>query len=227
MACSDGTTINNSTKLKDLEQSLKRLQRKLSRRVNGSKSRNETRLEIQKLHLRISNSRKDTLHKATSLLTKTKLEGTIVLEDLNVSGMLKNHKLSKAISNVGLFEFRRQIEYKSKWYGKTVRYANRFFPSSKLCSSCGSLKEDLKLSDRTYKCDCGNEIDRDLNAAINIRDCKNTVSSTGINAGVSDKQRLKRVERFIAPQGAGCFTMKPEINNGSSKNQEIDRNRIV
>ncbi len=189
MVCSDGTTVNNSTKLKELESSLKRQQRKLSRQVKGSKSRNKTKLKIQKLHFRISNSRKDILHKATSLLVKTKPEGIIVLEDLNVKGMMKNHKLAKAISNVGLYEFSRQIEYKSSWYGKEVVVADRFFPSSKTCNGCQFVVDDLSLSIREWDCpNCHKYNDRDLNAALNIRDKGiKDLSGSGIESDLKQK----------------------------------------
>lgn len=183
---SDGDFFESPKKLKEKEKSLKRLQRKLSRQKKGSKSREKTKARIAKKHFKISNHRKDILHKATSNLAKTKPNKTIVIEDLNVSGMIKNHKLAKAISNIGFFEFKRQLAYKSLWYGKELIIADRFYPSSKLCCSCGSKKDDLKLSDRTYKCNsCDNVIDRDLNAAINLK--KYTARYAEINAGGDDK----------------------------------------
>ena len=102
-------------------------------------------------------------------LVKTKPE-YIVIEDLNISGMIKNRHLSKAIAQQKLYEFRRQLEYKCSWYGVKLIIADRFYPSSKLCSCCGHIKKDLKLSDRVYKCECGNLIDRDLQASINLRE---------------------------------------------------------
>lgn len=183
---SDGEIFESSRKLKNKEKQLKRLQRKLSRQQKASNSRNKTRERIAKVHFNISNHRKDILHKLTSCLTKIKSNETIVIEDLNVSGMLKNHKLAKAISNIGFYEFRRQLEYKCAWYGKKLVVADRFYASSKLCSCCGNKKDELTLSDRTYHCDvCGNEIDRDFNAAKNLE--QYTVSYTGINAGGDDK----------------------------------------
>jgi putative transposase len=183
---SDGEFFSPSKKLKHKEKSLKRLQRKLSRQKKGSKSRDKTKNKIAKKHFKISNHRKDILHKATSYLVKTKLSKTIVIEDLNVSGMIKNHKLAKAISNIGFYEFRRQLEYKCSWYGKELIIADRFYPSSKLCSFCGCKKEDLKLADRIYSCNnCKGLIDRDLNAAINLK--KYTARYAGINAGGDDK----------------------------------------
>ena len=114
----------------------------------------------------LANSRKDFLHKLTTKLVSE--NDVICVEDLNVSGMLKNRKLSKAVSDVGIFELNRQIEYKAQWYGKEVVKISRWFPSTKTCSSCGTVKP-MKLSDRTYECGCGLVMDRDLNAAINIK----------------------------------------------------------
>jgi putative transposase len=106
-----------------------------------------------------------------------------VLEDLNVSGMLKNHKLAGAISDASFGEIRRQLEYKTSWYGGEIIDVDRFFPSSKLCSVCGVIKEDLTLGDRIYQCECGNVIDRDLNAAINLEHYGlNTLGLRGIQA---------------------------------------------
>lgn len=188
---SDGEIFESPRKLKSKEEQLKRLQRKFSRQQKGSNSRNKTKERMAKVHFNISNHRKDILHKATSCLVKTKSNKTIVIEDLNVSGMLKNHKLAKAISNIGFHEFRRQLEYKCAWYGKELVIADRFYASSKLCSCCGNKKDELTLKDRTYYCNvCGNEIDRDLNAAINLE--QYTVRYTGINAGGDDKIHVEQ-----------------------------------
>ena len=114
------------------------------------------------------NKVKDYLHKVTSEIVKRE-PSFICIEDLNVSGMMKNKHLSKAIQQQEFYEFRRQIEYKSAWNNIPVIIADRFFPSSKLCSCCGSIKKDLKLSERIYKCECGNVIDRDFQAALNLK----------------------------------------------------------
>ena len=125
----------------------------------------------------------------------------IVLEDLNISGMVKNHKLARAISDVGMGEFSRQIEYKAKWQGIEVIYVDKWFPSSKTCSHCGNVKEKLTLAERVYTCDvCGFTLDRDLNAAINL---KNTVGITGINDCGDDK-----VQDVICPVVV-CEAVKP------------------
>ena len=121
-----------------------------------------------KLNHILTNIRHDHLHKTTSEIIKRE-PSFICIEDLNVSGMMKNKHLSKAVQQQGFYEFRRQIEYKSAWNNIPVIIADRFFPSSKLCSCCGSIKKDLKLSDRIYKCECGNVIDRDFQAALNLK----------------------------------------------------------
>ena len=180
---SDGRVFENPKALRNNLKKLARLQRKLSRQTVGSNNKKKTKTKISRLHYRISNIRKDNLHKVTSAIVKAKTKPeTIVIEGLNVSGMMKNRKLSQAISDVGFFEFRRQIEYKSKWSGIKVHVAPMFFPSSRLCNVCGTKNEDLKLSDRVWVCEnCETKLDRDLNAAINLADLaiKTTVSPTG------------------------------------------------
>jgi putative transposase len=147
---------------------LKILQRKLSKKQKGSQNRKKAVLKVAKLHYKISCIRKDTTHKLTTYLSKNHTE--CVIEDLCVRGMSKNHKLASAILDGGFSEFRRQLEYKCQWYGSILTIVDRFYPSSKTCSNCGNIKKELKLSERTYVCEnCGLVIDRDLNAAINLR----------------------------------------------------------
>ena len=124
--------------------------------------------ELLKIVKRLTNIRRNHLHQTTSEIIKRK-PSFICLEDLNVSGMMKNKHLSKAVQQQGLYEFRRQIEYKSELNNIPAIIADRFFPSSKLCSCCGEIKKDLRLSDRIYKCDCGNIIDRDYQASLNLK----------------------------------------------------------
>lgn len=165
--CSDGTFFENPKALKNNLKRLNRLQRSVSRKVKGSKNRKKAIEKLAKKYYKVSNVRKNALHQATSVLAKN--YGTIVIEDLNVKGMVKNHKLAQAISDVGFGEFKRQLDYKSKWYGSEVIVADRFFPSSKICSCCGNKKDKLKLSERIYECyACGSKIDRDLNASKNL-----------------------------------------------------------
>jgi len=147
---------------------LKRLQRSLARRKKDSHNRAKLKLKIAQVHAKIVNLRQDSLHKLTTFLTNH--FAGIVIEDLNVKGMLKNRKLSRAIADLGFYEFRRQLEYKTQLKGNYLLIADRWFPSSKICSSCGNRKEKLKLSERVYHCEaCGHKQDRDLNAAQNLK----------------------------------------------------------
>ena len=149
------------------EKRLSRLQWLNRNKVIGSQNWKKAQLKIAKLHAKIANIRQDTLHKITTYLAKN--HSQIVIEDLNVSGMLKNGKLAKAIADMGFYEFRRQLEYKCQLYGSELMIADRWFPSSKTCSSCGNHNSDLILSDRIYNCNsCGVSLDRDWNAAINL-----------------------------------------------------------
>ena len=145
---------------------LKRLSRQHSRKVKGSRNRKKSAMRLARLHRRIKNIRKGFLHKVTSyIVSKAK---TVVIEDLNVKGMLANRHLSRAISDIGFWEFRRQMEYKTEMNEVALIVANRWFPSTKLCRKCGTLN-DLSLDERIYRCDCGHVEDRDLNAARNLR----------------------------------------------------------
>lgn len=175
--CSNGECFDNPRHLKKKEKLLRIRQKSLSRKQKGSNNRKKAAKKVAKVHFDIANARKDYLHKITSKIIDE--NQVIVLENLNLSGMVKNHKLAKAISDVGMGEFRRQLEYKAEWYGRKIIIVDRYFPSSKLCSCCGQIKKELKLSERTYKCDCGLEIDRDLNAARNLA---NTARLAGIKA---------------------------------------------
>ena len=160
---SDGVRIPNPKHFKKAARRLRLSQRKVSRRQKGSANREKARRKVEKLHYKISCCRKDTLHKATTLIARS--AQTVVIEDLNVKGMVKNHNLAKAISDCGFFEFRRQLEYKVK----DLIVADRFFPSSKLCHKCGVKKTELTLSQRSWTCTCGATHDRDLNAALNLK----------------------------------------------------------
>ena len=178
--CSNGNTyknINKTNKVKKIEKRKRRLQRSISRRYNMNKKgvRYEKtsniikrEKELLKVIKRLTNIRRNHLHQTTSEIVKRK-PSFICIEDLNVRGMMKNKHLSKSIQQQGFYEFRRQIEYKSAWNNIPVIIADRFFPSSKLCSCCGEIKKDLKLSDRIYRCDCGNIIDRDYQASLNLK----------------------------------------------------------
>lgn len=163
---SDGVYYENPKALYKAEKRLKRLDRWLSRKERGSNNYKKAKTLRAKAYEKVMRIRKHVLHEITTELARSK--STVVIEDLNVSGMMQNHHLARAISDVSFFEFRRQLEYKCSWYGSELVVIDRWYPSSKTCSRCGAIQE-LTLSDRIYKCDCGLEMDRDLNAAINIR----------------------------------------------------------
>lgn len=178
--CSDRNTyknINKTQRVKKLEKRKRRLQRCISRRYEKNKKGAsycktsniiKGEKELLKVAKRLTNIRLNHIHQATSEIIKRK-PSFICIEDLNVSGMMKNKHLSKAVQQQGFYEFRRQIEYKSELNNIRLIMADRLFPSSKLCSCCGNIKKDLKLSDRIYKCECGNVIDRDFQASLNLK----------------------------------------------------------
>ena len=164
---SDGTYFENPRALIKAQAKLKRLQRVVSRRQKGSANHQKAVRQLAKAHARVANIRKNALHQVTTWLARTK--SAIALEDLNVSGMMKNHHLAQSIADVGLHEFRRQLQYKGPWYGCEIFLADRFYPSSKQCSQCGTVKGSLGLGQRRYHCEnCGLVIDRDWNAAKNL-----------------------------------------------------------
>ena len=218
--CSDGHTygnINRTDKVKRLEKSKRRKQRQIARKYeknkdgnNYVKTKNIEKAELQLLRLnhKLTNIRNDYLHKITTDIVKRE-PSFIVIEDLNVTGMLKNEHLSKSVQQQNFYRFRELLTYKAERAGIKLILADRFYPSSKLCSNCGSVKQDLKLSDRTFKCNsCGLLIDRDLNLHLNL--CRyGTVSSTGINVcGVPHQTGVA-----TAKQG----TMKQKANRNLSK----------
>lgn len=195
--CSDGVVypnINNTKEVKRLKKKLKREKRKLSRMLEANikeyktvdkkrypvwlkplrecKNYQKQKQVVRLIYRRLSNIRNNYLHQTTTEIVKTK-PSQIVMETLNIQGMMKNKHLAEKIAEQKLFEFKRQIKYKSELRGIKVTEVDQWFPSSKLCSRCGSLKKDLKLSDRIYKCNtCGYEIDRDFNASINLANYK-------------------------------------------------------
>ena len=178
--CSDENTyknINKTQRVKKLEKRKRRLQRSVSRKYNKNKKGGnycktsniiKREKELLKIIKHLTNIRHNYLHQTTSEIIKRK-PSFICIENLNVSGMMKNRHLSKAVQEQKFYEFRRQIEYKAKWNNISVIIADRFFPSSKMCSCCGNIKKDLKLSDRIYKCECGNIINRDFQASLNLK----------------------------------------------------------
>jgi len=210
---SDGTCFENPKAYQKHLKRLKFLQRRVSRKKKGSNSIKKAILKLGRLHRKIKNVRKDAINKMTTSVVKTKPK-LIVIEELKVKNIMKNHKLAGSIADASFGEIKRQFEYKSLWNGINLIKAPTFYASSKFCSVCGKKHKELKLSDRTWTCDsCQTEHDRDLNAAMNLKYCglwlldkhlvnPNTVSSTGINA--SGDERLQ----FLTEQ---CSSVKLEF----------------
>jgi putative transposase len=206
----DGTMEPNPRHLKQRLRKIKRCQRTVSRRRKGSHNRRKACQQLARLHRRVANQRANTLHQFTSRLVKTK--SVVVIEDLNVAGMLKNHRLAQAIANVGFGEFRGQLTYKAGRYSCRVIVVSRWEPSSKTCSSCGWYDATLDLADRTFRCrnpqvPCGLVLDRDLNAALNLA---KLAGSSSDNANACGEESA----------GRGCealvelASMKQEPNTG-------------
>jgi putative transposase len=179
---SNGERLPNPKFLQSKERRLKICQRRLSRKVKGSNNRSKARLDLVKIHAKVADTRKDYLHKFTTKVIRE--NQAIFVEGLSVVNMLKNHCLAKAIANAAWGEMFRQLEYKAEWYGKTYHELDRFFPSSKLCSTCGHLLINLPLSVREWDCpNCSTHHDRDDNAAINIKKAGEYLLSTRSDAG--------------------------------------------
>jgi len=187
---SNGEQYENQGLLRSELRKLKRLNRELSRRQEGSGRWKRTKAKLAKFHRRIANRRLDYQHKMTTEIAST--YQVIGVEDLNVAGMLRNHRLALSISDAGFGEIRRQLSYKSEWYGGELVEIDRFFPSSRLCRHCGCINSELKLSDREWVCGCGAVLDRDLNAAINIE----TEALRIIEAEVGSRTLKTRAERM-------------------------------
>ena len=164
----DGTTFANPKALDKHLKKLQRLSKAHSRKKNGSRNKRKSAAKLARLHRRIANIRADALHKLTTYLART--YDIIGIEDLNVSGMMQNAYLARSVSDVGMYEFRRQLEYKAELYGTKIVVADRFYASSKTCSACGTKNDELRLNDRAWTCACGTHHDRDANAAANLRD---------------------------------------------------------
>ena len=166
---SDGEVFDNLHFKKSESKKLIRIQKQLSHKQNGSNNRNKARIKLAKAYKRITDKKQYYLHQVSNYLIDE--NQVICMEDLNVSGMLKNHKLAGSIQELNFGEFRRMLEYKANWYGRELIFVDRFYPSSKTCNHCGYVNKKLKLSDRQWVCpDCGEIIERDYNAALNIRD---------------------------------------------------------
>jgi IS605 OrfB family transposase len=204
---STGQTVANPRALEGSLRKQRRLNRELARRKPGSKHRNRTRRRLGRVHGRTVNVRRDALHKLTTALATE--HGTVVVERLNVVGMVRNRRLARAIADSGLGELCRQLAYKSTWYGCRLVVADRFYPSSKTCSGCGWVKAKLTLAERTFSCEaCGLRMDRDLNAARNLAKLVQSVAQSGWetpNARGADQK----------PQPAGQVAVKREAGTGS------------
>ena len=205
---SDGTVIPNPHSLKTGERQLRRAQKALSRKTKGSKRRAKARERVARLHAHVANRRHDALNKLTTMLSRTYSD--ISIEDLNVAGMVKNHHLAKAVQDASFYELRHQLEYKTAKTGARLHVIDRWYPSSKTCSNCGSVKAKLSLTERTYKCEhCGLVIDRDLNAAINIMVAGSAPETLNAHGGT-----VRRGNHH------GCATLVPvkcEPSSGASR----------
>jgi len=185
---STGETFKGAKSYRFLEKKLSRLQWLNRHKQKSSVNYKKAQLKIAKLHKRIADIRKDTLHKITTYLAKN--HSVIVIEDLNVSGMLANRKLAKVIQDMGFYEFRRQLEYKCEMYQSQLIIVDRFYPSSKTCSSCGVVKDQLPLNERIFNCsECNFTIDRDLNASINLSRYTTASSVVDKSVGLSKRRR--------------------------------------
>jgi putative transposase len=199
---SDGTVFTNPRPLSRLERKKKRIRRSVSRKVKGSENRAKIMMRLARFEVRIADIRRDSQHKATTMLARTK--SVIGVESLNVVGLLKNHHLAKHLADAGIGEFLRQLEYKAKWNGGMIVEADPFFPSTKRCSNCGAVKDEISLSVRTYKCgNCGFEADRDLNAAMNL---------ASVAASWAETQNACKSGEVHASKGDRCSAMKQEPN---------------
>ena len=222
---SDGTVIPNPRALGTRLKALRKAQKALSRKVMGSVRREKAKKRVARLHARVADVRADAINKATTMIANT--YGTVCIEDLNVAGMVKNRSLARSVSDAALGEFRRQLEYKTARSGAVLRVVDRWYPSSKTCSNCGTVKAKLPLSERVFNCDaCGASMDRDLNAAINIQVAGSApetlnargggVRRSGLVSGNADlgEARTKRspVGGVRLGAGLGNEVMQPRIN---------------
>lgn len=217
---SDGTVIPNPRPLKRRLKKLKLLHRAVNRKQKGSKNREKAARKLAKQYRKVANQRANTLHQVTTRLAKSK--SVIVIEDLHVAGMLKNHHLAQAIGDVGFYEFRRQLTYKATWYGSCVIVASRWEPSSKTCSGCGWVDDNLTLADRVFRCqnpalpDCSLVLDRDLNAAINLAKLAGSSSESENACGEESAGPGRETAVKLSSQAGTRFRKKQEPNTSSS-----------
>jgi putative transposase len=213
---SNGMVIANPRALERSLRKLRRLNRQLARRKPTSKRRKQTRRRLARVHARAANLRRDALHKLTTILATQ--HGTVVIEELNVAGMVRNRHLARAIADTGLAELRRQLTYKTAWYGSRLVVADRFYPSSKTCSACGWVKAKLTLAERTFNCQaCGLQVDRDLNAARNLAKLAEHVARGGW-----ETQNARGADHKTQP--AGPVAMKREPSSQAVHRRETGTN---
>jgi putative transposase len=208
---STGQTIANPRALEGSLRKLRRLNRELARRTSGSKRRHRTRRRLARVYARAANLRRDALHKLTTSLASQ--HSTVVVEELNMAGLLRNRRLARVLSDAGMAELRRQLGYKATRYGCRLVVADRFYPSSKRCSGCGCVKAKLTLAQRTFTCEaCELRIDRDLNAARNLANLVESVAQSGWETQTARGADQK-------PQLAGQVAMKREAGTGSRSDE--------
>jgi putative transposase len=188
---SNGEKVEGPKPHRALTLRLRRMNKSLSRKVKGSSNREKAKRKLSRLHARIGNIRKDALHQLTHRLTRD--FGVIGIENLNVAGIVRNKRAARSISDMGFYEFKRQLKYKAAWRGVRVVEVDRFYPSSKTCSACGLVAESLPLSIRSWTCPCGAEHDRDINAAINILAAGMAVSACGDSGAGQDRKALVKL----------------------------------
>jgi putative transposase len=200
--------IPNPRALEGSLRTLRRVGRELARREPGSRRRYRTRCRLARIHGRVADLRRDAMHKLTTSLATE--HGIVVIEQLNMAGMLRNRRLARALADAGLAELRRQLTYKTTWYGSRLVVADRFYPSSKTCSSCGWVRAKLTLAERSFTCEaCGLQIDRDLNAARNLAKLAQHVAQSGWETG-----NARGAD--ISPRTFGQTATKREAGTGSS-----------
>ena len=222
---SDGSVISNPRALGARLKALRKAQQALSRKVKGSARREKAKGRVARLHARVADVRADAMNKATTMIARR--YSVVCIEDLNVAGMVKNRCLARSVSDASLGEFRRQLEYKTARSGAALRVVDRWYPSSKTCSNCGVVKAKLSLSERVFDCDaCGLTIDRDLNAAINIKvagSAPETLNARGedvrrtnslLGNVVPGEARTKRAQKNAVRLGAGLGNeaIQPRVN---------------
>ena len=200
---SNGAIIANPRALEGSLRKLRRLNRQLARRKLGSKRRNQSRRTLARVHARAANLRRDALHSLTTSLATQ--HNTIVVEQLNLAGMARNRHLARALADAGLGQLRRQLAYKTTWYGSRLIVADRFYPSSKTCSACGWVKAKLTLAERTFVCEaCGLRLDRDLNAARNLAKLAEHVARGGW-----ETQNARGADHKTQPAGQVAMKREP------------------